>query len=198
MMIAQSRACNWLDRVVLLEQPEQGERDDLHRHYARERLPEPRAGVRVGRVCRLIRVSHPFASEGFQTDARLTTAPRLLSARTRRQHVANDPRLLRIMIALMTFRRTRSFRPSNVTEHRKRADRRPETWLHICPRAHVLWLLLRPYHLFDVRIHVDDRRQIARPRRQFLAANDRDRRRPFFLGEEVVWAQEEPKNMGAW
>ena len=54
------------------------------------------------------------------------------------------------------------------------------------PAAHVLRLFLRPRHLFDVRLLIDELTDLTRPRRELLDANHRDVGRPLRHRQLVV------------
>src|SRR5437879_702819 len=58
----------------------------------------------------------------FQQWRRLLQRSGLLSTRTWRQDFAHDPRLLDIVVALMTLGRTRPFGPAEIAQHWQRSD----------------------------------------------------------------------------
>src|SRR5579872_3597101 len=76
---------------------------------------------------------------------------------------------MRVMVSL---RRRRTLRASNVPQRKYRPDVGAQPRRDIAPRPHVLRLFLRPHHLFDIGIRVDETADALRPGIQFLDSND--------------------------
>ena len=106
---------------------------------------------------------------------------RLLRAVARRRERRAPPArsaLLLLVRRRVTLGRARALRAADVAHGQHVPRRTRAAAAHVRPRAHVLRLFLRPHHFLEVRVAIDDRRDLlARPRIQLVHSHERHIRR---------------------
>src|SRR6185312_15184302 len=125
---------------------------------------------------------------GFSCRLRRAAAGVLYSRGHRHcQGIRDEARLLLRVRRRVPFRRTGALWTTNVANGQRVPDRGAETRRDETPRGHVAGFLLRPHHIVNRRVALEDGGDgCVRPRVELLHAHDRDTRRALMRKDIVV------------